>query len=152
MAGMDWTAVVIVFFVVLMPVMLGFGIAAWAMVMKQRQLQLVLKERELLIEKGITDLPPLEVSLAEKKRNGYGNLKWGLVLVFVGAAAIITYFLSAPVVPMGDVSIESPGFLHFGTFTGAIGLALIAFHFIARAYQRQDAETERATAAGKDRA
>ena len=146
MAGMDWTAVVIVFFVVLMPVMLGFGIAAWAMVMKQRQLQLVLKERELLIEKGITDLPPLEVSLAEKKRNGYGNLKWGLILVAVGAASAGLRFFSFPLDAGGHWMLD------LGALSMAVGLALIAFHFIARAYQRQDAETERATAAGKDRA
>jgi len=153
---MDFTTVVIVFFVVLAPVMLGFGFAAWAMVMKQRQLQLLLKERELLIEKGATDLPPLELPLAEKKRNGYGNLKWGLILVFIAAAAIITFFLSAPAASVGYeahvVQVGNVWLLHFGTFTGAIGFALVAFHFIARAYQQQDAEAGRAVAAGKDQA
>jgi Domain of unknown function (DUF6249) len=140
MSQVDFVALAGVFFAVGLPIALGFGIAAYALSLRQRQLQAILRERELLIEKGATDLPPLALPSDARKRNGYGNLKWGLILVLLGLAFTLIYLTT------GHSGHEGTAFLSLGTICAAIGIALLIFHFLARAYQRGDAAPPAAAA------
>jgi hypothetical protein len=136
----DILAVGMVLLGVLAPIALGVGVVVYGMMLRHREIAMLVKERELLIEKGVTNLPPLVLPATEKRRDGVGNLKWGLVLVAIAAASVASYLVSAPEIRVGGGGLQSLAFLHFGIFIGAVGLALVVFHFIARAYRDQDAE------------
>jgi len=134
--------------VVGIPVLAVFGLAAYSRWLQHRQLQLLLEERKLLIEKGVTELPPLELPdspVARKARIGgllalgrgpLGNLKAGIVLLFISAALLALHFWKmGGVQPLGPLSEDSLG---LPVILAAIGLALLVIHAISGHYEHRD--------------
>ncbi len=124
--------VVIGFFMIVVgiPILAFFGIVAYKKWLQHRQLQLLLEERKLLIEKGVTDLPPLELRglpSAPKARSRLRNLKAGIVLLFVAGAFAIG--------PFGGPQSESEG---LAVILAALGVALFVIHFITVRYENRE--------------
>ena len=118
------------FIVVGIPIIVGVGAGVYSRWLKHRQLQLMLEERKLLIEKGVTDLPRLELphpSVAPKAKDRLRNLKAGIVLLFVAGAFAIA--------PFGGPQSESGG---LAVILAAIGLALLLIHFITVRYENRE--------------
>ena len=144
-------AVVIGFFMIVVgiPILAVFGLAAYSRWVKHRQLQLVMEERKLLIEKGVTDLPPLELpdtpgwpmstigsSLFNLGRGPLRNLKAGIVLLFISAALLALHFWEmGGVQPSGPLSEDSIG---LPVILAALGVALLLIHFITVRYENRD--------------
>ena len=128
-------AFVVGFFMIVVgiPVLAVFGMAAYSRWLQHRQLQLVLEERKLLIEKGVTDLPPLELpnisSGWPKARSRLRNLKVGIVLLFIAGALAIEP-LGAP---FGGARSDNIGLI---VMLVAIALALLVIHAISSYYER----------------
>ena len=124
------------FIVVGIPIIVGVGAGVYSRWLQHRQLQLVLEERKLLIEKGVTDLPPLELPdspAAPKARSRLRNLKAGIILLFVaGAFAIGGTFGAAP---FGGSRSENGGLI---VMLVAIGFALLLIHFITARYENRE--------------
>ena len=125
--------VAIGFFIIVVgiPILAVFGLAAYSRWLLHRQLQLLLEERKLLIEKGVTELPRLEISglaVAPKAtRDRLRNLKAGIILLFVAGAFAIA--------PFGGPQSESGG---LAVILAAIGLALLLIHFITVRYENRE--------------
>ena len=138
--------VAIGFFIIVVgiPILAVFGLAAYSRWLQHRQLQLLLEERKLLIEKGVTELPRLEISglaVAPKAtRDRLRNLKAGIILLFVaGALAIGRAFGGAP---FGGSRSDNIGLM---VVLAALGLALIVIHYVAQAYERREPQEKEAS-------
>jgi len=105
-------------------------IRAYRLSLRHRQLGRVFEERKLLIEKGVTDLPAIRLPEMEKARDGFGNLKAGVILLVLGAA----YAFAKPLVG-GEASKSD---MALGLIIGAVGFALVLVHFLVRAMQRRE--------------
>ncbi len=106
----------------------------YRMTLANRHFMLLLEERKLLIEKGVTELPPLEVpepAGLPKKRDRLRYLKYAIVLLFLAAAFLAMHLL----MPTVD-NLPIPLIL------GAIGVALLLIHFIAEAYERRERQEQ----------
>ena len=133
---MDITAIAIVFIVIGLPIILVVQLAVARMQSRQRQVEALLKERELLIEKGATDLPGLELPLQSAKRDRLGSLRSAIVLLFLSAALLFSYM----VLPITGV-VLSALMLQTTILLGAIGLAMLLIHFVSLAYEAREAQT-----------
>ena len=130
------SAIAIVFFVVPLPFLFILALVGYRGWLRHRQLQLMLDERKLLIERGVTDLPPLELpGLEEKKQPGdrYDNLKAAILLLFLAVAFVVMQLVAGDSLRfLGPVRLPATAIL------GALGLALLLIHFICRAAERRD--------------
>ena len=127
---------VIVFIVIAIPILAVFGITAYSRWLQHRQLQLMLEERKLLIEHGVTDLPPLELPdspAAPKARSRLRNLKAGIILLFVAGA--FAFGRTFGVVPFAMPRSESGG---LAVILAALGVALLVIHFITVRYENRE--------------
>ena len=131
-------AVVMGFFMIVVgiPILAVFGLAAYSRWLQHRQLQLLLEERKLLIEKGVTDLPSLELphpSATSKARRGrLRNLKAGIVLLFIASALAIGGTFGGA--PFGGSRSENTGMI---VMLVAIGVALLVIHWVQAHYELQ---------------
>jgi uncharacterized membrane protein len=131
MVGPDWTAVLIVLFVIPLPFIFTFGFVAYRHWLRHREMERMLEERRLLIERGVTDLPPLQLPEEQHKRDRLANLKAGVVLLAIAAALwLLAVFTEEPL--MGHVQVQIAAVL------GAIGLALLVVHAMAEYYRRRN--------------
>ena len=134
---------VIGFFMIVVgiPIVAVFGVVAYSRWLRHRQLQLLLEERRLLIERGVTDLPPLklpELPSAPAPKVQLRNLKAGIILLFVAGALAIGRALGGA--PFGGSQSDDIGLM---VILAALGLALIVVHYIAQVYeQREPSENE----------
>ncbi len=130
-------AFVIGFFLIVVgiPILAVFGTGIYSKWLQHRQLQLLLEERKLLIEKGVTDLPPLELPdppVAPKATGGrLRNLKAGIVLLFMAGAFAIGGMFGAEL--FGGARSDNIGLI---VVLAAIGLALLVIHAISSYYER----------------
>lgn len=123
--------IVVVFIVVGLPLLLAFGIVGYRMWLQHRQLQLLLEERRLLIEKG-RDLPALQLpEIRHRKPDPLRNLKAGLILLFVAGALFASSFVQAE--PLLGEQAHVPVTM----ILGAVGFALVLLQVIAEAYERR---------------
>jgi len=113
--------------VVGVPILAVVGIAAYSRWLQHRKLQLLLEERKLLIEKGVTDLPPLALPKLSRRTDRLRNLKGGIVLLFVAGAFAIA--------PFGGPQSENEG---LAVILAAVGLALLVIHALTGYYERRD--------------
>ena len=138
---MNGEAMVIIplFFLIVVgiPILAVFGLAAYSRWLQHRQLQLLLEERKLLIEKWVTDLPSLELphpSATSKARRGrLRNLKGGIVLLFIASALAIGGTFGGA--PFGGSRSENTGMI---VMLAAIGVALLVIHFITVRYEDRE--------------
>ena len=125
------------FIVVGIPVLAAAGAAIYSRWLQHRPLQLLLEERKLLIEKGVTDLPPLELPdppVAPKPRGPLRNLKAGIILLFISAALV---FLR-----ISEIGGVHSGLPILAVMLAAIGLALLLIHAISSHYERREAQEQ----------
>jgi len=129
--------VVIGFFMIVVgiPILAAVGMAIYSRWLQHRQLQLLLEERKLLIEKGATDLPPLGLPKLPRRTDRLRNLKGGIVLLFVAGAFSIG--------PFGGPQSDSEG---LGVILAAIGLALLVIHAISSYYERRERQEQETSA------
>jgi len=137
---MEGVAVIGFFMIVVgIPILAVFGMAAYSRWLQHRQLQLLLEERKLLIEKGVTDLPPVKlpgIPAVPKARGRLRNLKAGIVLLFISAALVALHFSRiGGMQPFGSLSDDSLG---MPVILAAIGLALLLIHFITVRYENRE--------------
>jgi hypothetical protein len=107
---------------------------------QKQRLEMLMAERRLLIEKGVTDLPPLDLTDPRQSGRRYGSLVWGVILLAIGLGLGVSSYLGG----------EGPGLQDLDTAVpvlGFLGLGLIGIHFVVRAYQRADEEREQRLAA-----
>ena len=71
----------IAFLCVGLPIVLGVAFGILAQWFRHKQLALMMDERRLLIEKGVTDLPRLELPAQTTRRIGLFDLRAGIVFV-----------------------------------------------------------------------
>ena len=109
----------------------------YRMILQHRQLKLLLEERKLLIEKGSTDLTPLEIPEMPTKKAFPWFLAAGIILLFVSPVFLVGHLGYAPTGPSPESA-----FLWLCLMSGAIGLALLVIHFIAEAYERRERQEE----------
>ena len=110
-----------------LPFILTFAYLAYRLFLRNKQIEMILAERRLLIEQGVTDLPPLEAPV-ERRASSFRNLAAGLFLLFIAAALALDYALRPHEPFMGPFQQTAV------LIAGSVGLALVIIHFIARAY------------------
>ena len=113
------------------------GIAIFSKLVQHRQFKLLLDERKLLRERGVTDLPPLELPEMAGKGDRLRNLKAGVILLFIAGA--FAFGRTFGVVPFGMPRDESGG---LAVILAAIGLALLVIHAISSHYERREAQEQ----------
>ena len=130
---MQGVAVIGFFMIVVgIPVLAVFGMAAYSRWLQHRQLQLLLEERKLLIDKGVTDLPRLEMpGLPSAPRARLRSLKAGIILLFIAGAFAIG--------PFGAPQSESAG---LSVILAALGVALLVIHAISSYYERRERQEQ----------
>jgi len=127
------TMVAIMPFVTIIIVVIAVSLFhAYRLSLRHRQLGRVFEERKLLIEKGVTELPAIRLPETEKARDGFGNLKAGVILLVLGATLAFLFLLLRARVG-SNVSL-----IGYGLIIGAIGFALVLLHFLVRALQRRE--------------
>lgn len=117
-------------------VVLVIALRIYRMTLENRHLMLLLEERRLLIEKGVTDLPPLEIPEMPRKKGLPGYLAASIILLFISAAWVACAFLMRP------VGVDYGMAVWPSIMLGAIGLALLLIHFIASAYERRERQEQ----------
>jgi hypothetical protein len=126
-----------IFCSVALPIGLVFFAVARNFLLQKHRLELAMAERRLLIEQGVTDLPPLRLSdLAVRRANPYRTLTWGVILL----ALALGTGLGAYLYPDSAVR----GVQGAPLILGFLGLALLAIHFLVRYYEKQDRPSEQA--------
>ncbi len=123
---------------VLIIVVVGLVITlrVYRMTLENRRLMLLLEERRLLIEKGVTDLPPLQLGEMPTKKGLPGYLAAAIILLFISAAWVACAFLMRPLGMDYGLNVWPSIML------GAIGLALLVIHFIGEAYERRGSQEQ----------
>jgi hypothetical protein len=107
-------------------IVLAMGVAFWSMYLEHQKKQLQFRERQLMIEKGLT--PPPMLPDEPKRRTPADALRRGLILVFLGLG-----FAVASVVGGTRVDDDLGGlFAVAAAIVGFIGLGNLVYYFIAR--------------------
>lgn len=129
---LDLTSFLIVFVAVGMPVIFGFTLIAHRLRLRQDQFKMMMEERRLLIEKGVTDLPPLELPTQPLRRDRLFHLRAGIMFLAIAAALGIDAAMHGGHITLfgGIISVS------VAILIGLIGLATLSFHFITRRYER----------------
>ena len=126
-----------IFCSVALPIGLIFFAVARNFLLQKHRLEMAMTERRLLIEQGVTDLPPLRLTdLSRGRRSPYRALAWGVVLLALALGMGLGTYLYPDSGPRGMEG--APLILGF------LGLALLAIHFLVRYYEKQDRLLEQA--------
>ena len=131
----DMTAFLVVFIAVGMPVIFGFTLIAHRLRLQQDQYKMLMDERRLMIERGATDLPPIELPRQQAFRlNPMRHLRIGILALAVTAALGIDALLHDGRITMFGNGVPSSVML----LTGLVGVAFLVIFFTGRAYGQQD--------------
>ncbi len=116
------------------------------LMLQNRQLTLLLEERRLLIERGVTDLPPLQLPEMRTEKASRSTLIASIVLLLVSVAWLVSAFFltrSSALVHSG-VHVSLGVALGPGVLVGALGLLLLVIHAVSSAvssyYARRQAQ------------
>ncbi len=114
------------------------------LMLQNRQLTLLLEERRLLIERGVTDLPPLQLPEMRTEKASRSTLIASIVLLLVSVAWLVSAFFltrSSALVHSG-VHVSLGVALGPGVLVGALGLLLLVIHAVSSAvssyYERRE--------------
>ena len=132
---MDLEGPLVVFIICGLPIVLGVSVAIYGQRLRHKQLTLMMDERRLLIENGVTNLPRLELPAQSSRRVGLFDLRAGIVFISIALGLLVQYLIVQPAAGEDAGRAVQMGFI---AVLGALGTGLVAFHFIARAYARQD--------------
>jgi hypothetical protein len=120
----------------ILSIVLGIGVAFWAIYWDYRTRQLKYRERELMIEKGMTP-PPLLPDKMPASPEDY--LRRGIILAFLGIGLGIGYFILVglsgrfPGVPAWMCAIG-------GAIVGFLGVGFLVYYAIARKHPREGSD------------
>ena len=111
----------------ILAIVLGIGVAFWAIYWDHRKKRLQYEERRLMIEKGMT--PPLVFSDEGTHNAPEDCLRRGTIMVFLGIGLGIGYFVLQNAARHGP-----PDWLFGlgGAIVGLYGLGNLVYYFIAR--------------------
>jgi len=114
-------------------IVFGIGCGFWAIYWDYRTTQVKYKERQLMIEKGLT--PPPMLPDAKRKLTTEDCLRRGTVLLFLGIGLGIGYFI----LPMLDEDLAMLCGLG-GAIVGFLGVGYLVYYFIARKRSPEDSQ------------
>ncbi len=103
------------------------------LMLQNRQLTLLVEERRLLIERGVTDLPPLELPEMRTKKASRSLLITGVVLLCVSVAWIASGLFLTRYSALGHPGVNVGVALGPGVLIGALGLLLLVIHAVSSA-------------------
>ena len=107
----------------ILAIVLGIGVAFWAIYWKHRTQRLQYEERQLMIEKGMT--PPPVLPEGEKRRwTPEDCLRYGTIMVFLG--------IGFGIASLVWVSQNPPLLGVAGAIVGLLGVGNLVYYFIAR--------------------
>jgi uncharacterized protein DUF6249 len=111
----------------LVAIVLGMGIAFWAIYMDHQKKRLLFDERRLLIEKGMTPppLPPLDRAC----RSPQDCLRRGIILAFLALGLGAGFYI------LRASEIDGPPHWGLGiaaTIVGSIGLGNLVYYLVSR--------------------
>jgi len=153
---MGFATVAVVFIIVAVPVLGLIALRAYWMWLRDRLLQRLLDERKLLIDRGVTDLPPLQLpetalagdsvapaAITGRPRTGFA---WAGVILLMVASLLLAFGVN-PRAADGTTR-QEPELLILGLVAALLGLLMLAVYAIVRAagrgngrsYQPQAAE------------
>ena len=113
----------------ILAIVLGIGVAFWAIYWDHRQKRLQYEERRLMIERGM--MPP---ALPEKRALGpEESLRRGTIMVFAGIGLAVAYFVLQTAPRSGP-----PAWL-FGVSAALVGLTGVGYLVYARLARNRDA-------------
>jgi len=105
-------------------IILGIGVAFWAIYWDYRTKQLKYRERELMIEKGLTPPPMLPEKMPMTRE---GCLRRGIILLFLGIGlGIACFILLRTWEPFAWVCGVG------GTIVGFLGIGFLVYYAVAR--------------------
>ena len=123
----------------ILAIVLGIGLAFWSIYWNHQKRQLQYRERQLMIEKGLTP-PPQLLGDDRKKNTPEDCLRRGTVLLFLGIGLAV-----------GSAVLGNGGFMDDNEFVGLvaltaaivgfIGLGNLVYYFIARRKPEDTART-----------
>ena len=102
----------------LVAIVLGIGIAFWAMYLGHQRKRMQFEERRLMIERGLTP-PPMVVDTPKRSPEGY--LKNGIVLTFLGIGFAVATAL-----------VHNRGLTIAAAIVGFMGLGYLLFYALIR--------------------
>jgi len=116
------------------------------LMLQNRQLTLLLEERRLLIERGVTDLPPLQLPEMRTQKASRSTLIAGIVLLLVSVAWLVSGVFVLPHLTHYTAFRHSGASVGLalgpGVLIGAVGLLLLVIHAVlsavSRCYERRD--------------
>ena len=134
---MGFATVAVVFIIVAVPVLGLIALRAYWMWLRDRLLQRLLDERKLLIDRGVTDLPPLQLpetalagdsvapaAITGRPRTGFA---WAGVILLMVASLLLAF---------GAADSQARELTIVGLVAALLGLLMLAVYAIARAVGR----------------
>ena len=116
---------------------LGIGLAFWSIYWNHQKRQLQYRERQLMIEKGMTP-PPMLLDEGRKSITPEGSLRRGIILLFLG----IGFGIGAAVLSNFSNDAEFVGIVGVaGAIVGSLGIGNLAYYAIARRRPEPPAST-----------
>jgi hypothetical protein len=109
-------------------IVLGIGLAFWQIYWNHQKRQLQYRERQLMIEKGMTP-PPILLEEERRSMSPEGSLRRGIVLVSlaIGLAAA-TIFLGSAGGPRGAMRFTGVA----AAIVGSLGVGNLVYYAVAR--------------------
>ncbi len=123
----------LVMLIPIVSIVMGIGVAFWAIYWDHRTKQMKYKERQLMIEKGLTP-PPLA---PEKQPPTLEEcLRRGIIMVFLGVGLGIAYFVLLRAGSGPPAWICGVG----GAIVGLIGIGYLIYYAIAKKHKNEAPE------------
>ena len=118
-------------------IVLGIGLAFWAVYWNHRKRQLQYQERQLMIEKGLTP-PPVLLSDEREKLTPEDCLRRGIILLFLGIGLALGSFVLTNFTNdeefVGVVAVAA-------AIVGSLGVGNLVYSFVARRKPEDTART-----------
>ena len=112
----------------ILAIVLGIGVAFWAIYWDHRKKQLQYEERRLMIEKGMAP-PPVLLEDEKKRWTAEDCLRRGTVMLFLGIGLGIGYFVLRNSMSDGPPAWQLGV---AGAIVGLLGLGNLVYYFIAK--------------------
>lgn len=122
-----------IFGVIMLPILAVVFVIAYRMQAARKRFEGMMAERRHLIEKGVTDLPPLPQEMPRTAGDQYGNLKAGVILLVLAVATLVSKFVTP--------SLDDEAFA-CAIYLGLLGLGLIGIHYLIGHLRRKEVQPD----------